>query len=135
VEHDAARTLARLLRAVQEHGEQRVREVLERVLEEAPAAGNALANERNTQIRWRPRSDLRNFQLQRLMRPRAVVVTHELAEYAPQVPLVHDDHVVEALASKRTDDSLRDRVCLRGGDRCEHRPVPMRFARPTKSPP
>jgi transposase len=38
--HDAARTLARLLRAVQEHGEQRVREVLERVLEEAPAAGN-----------------------------------------------------------------------------------------------
>jgi len=36
--HDAARTLARLLGAVHEHGEERVREVLERILAEAPAA-------------------------------------------------------------------------------------------------
>ena len=37
--HDAARTLARLLRAVGDHGEERVREVLERILDEAPPAG------------------------------------------------------------------------------------------------
>ena len=44
--HEAARTLARLLRTVHEHGEERVREVLERVLDEAPGRFDELAVQR-----------------------------------------------------------------------------------------
>jgi hypothetical protein len=39
----------------------------------------------------------------------------ELAQHAPQVPFVHDDHVVEALAAQRPHDALRDRIGLRRG--------------------
>ena len=45
--HEAARhELARLLRTVHEHGEERVREVLERVLDEAPGRFDELAVQR-----------------------------------------------------------------------------------------
>ena len=55
------------------------------------------------------------------MRARLVVVSDELAQHVPQVALVHDDDVVEALSAKRPDESLGDAVRLWRGDRCDYR--------------
>ena len=47
------------------------------------------------------------------MRSLLVVVPHELIEDGRQVPLIKHDHVVEALAAERPDDSFGDGVHLR----------------------
>ena len=44
----------------------------------------------------------------------------EVAEHVPQVPFVDHDDVVQALPAQRPDETLRDGVCLRRGNRCEH---------------
>ena len=62
----------------------------------------------------------RRRQLQRVW-PAIVVVSSELAEDAPQVPLVHDDHVVEAFPPQGLHQPLGDSVRLRRRDRREHR--------------
>ena len=46
-----------------------------------------------------------------------VVVRDELPQYRMQVPLVHHDDVIEALAAKGSHDSLGDRVRPRRSDR------------------
>ena len=45
------------------------------------------------------------------------VVPNELGEHRPQMLLVKDDQVVEALVAQRPDDPLGDRI----GARCLHR--------------
>jgi hypothetical protein len=62
----------------------------------------------------RPRRPAARFpwhrQLQRAVWPRLVVVAHKLAHHGPQVPLIHDDQVIEASALERPDEPLRDGV-------------------------
>ena len=60
-------------------------------------------------------------QLQRAVWPAVVVVSCELAEDAPQVPLIHDDDVVEAFTAQGPHQPLGDSVRLRRRDRREHR--------------
>jgi hypothetical protein len=55
------------------------------------------------------------------VRARLVVATNKLTQHGPQVALVHNDDVVEALPAKRADEPLSDAVCLRRGDRREYR--------------
>src|SRR2546422_1409178 len=54
----------------------------------------------------------RRLQLERSMRSLLVVVPHELIEDGRQMPLIKHDHVVEALAAERPDDSFGDGVRL-----------------------
>ena len=69
-------------------------------------------------------------QLERLVRSHVVVVRDVLAQHRPQMPLVHEDQVVETLAPERFDNTLGDGVRLRRADRREDRldPDPSRFA-------
>ena len=55
------------------------------------------------------------------MRSHPVVVTDVFMEDAPQVALVEDDHVVQALAAQGSDQPLRDGVCVGRPHRREHR--------------
>ena len=48
------------------------------------------------------------------MRPRLVVVRQVPRQDAGQSGLIHDDHMIETLASDRADDPLRVRVLPRG---------------------
>src|SRR5664280_2781976 len=59
---------------------------------------------------------------ERAVRPMAVVVVNELAEDVLQVPAVGDQQPVEALASDRSDETLRYRVGLGCADRCVDHP-------------
>jgi hypothetical protein len=58
----------------------------------------------------RPGTQERRRQRQTAVGPLGVVERHVLLEHGLQVPLVEDQHVVEALLSERADDPLRDRV-------------------------
>lgn len=55
------------------------------------------------------------------MRAVLVVVSGELAGDAPQVPLIHDHHVVELLPAQRPHQPFGDCVRPRRGDRHQHR--------------
>jgi hypothetical protein len=57
---------------------------------------------------------------QRPVRAGVVVVALELAEDRPEVRLVQNDQVVEALAAQRADESFGDRVRPRRPHRREH---------------
>ncbi len=59
-------------------------------------------------------------QLQRAVWPALVVVGGELAEDAPQVPFIHDDHVVEAFPPQGPHQPLGDSVRLWCRYRREH---------------
>ena len=50
------------------------------------------------------------------MRPLQVVVPHELGEDRPEMVLVQDDEVIEALSTKCPEKSFDDRVRTRAGD-------------------
>ncbi len=63
----------------------------------------------------------RGFLLQRLVRTMAVVVPRVLGQHLPQVPLAEDQHMVQALAAKRTHEPLRESV----GPRRQLRPIQM----------
>ena len=80
-------------------------------------------------------SRLRELELQRLMRARGVVVADEFAEHMPQVPLVHDDEMVEALAPERAREPLGDPLACGVAIGVSTVRMPMRLARATKSPP
>ena len=56
------------------------------------------------------------------MRPRFVIMPDEVAEHVPPVSLVDHDDEIHALATARPNETLRDGVRLRRGDRrtCEH---------------
>ena len=69
---------------------------------------------------WRSGAGTWDLEVERLMRPRTVIVAGKLADES-QVALVHDDDVVETLATECADESLGDPVGLRRGDRREHR--------------
>src|SRR5437879_13223888 len=69
----------------------------------------------------------RRLQLERSMRSLLVVVPHELIEDGRQVPRIKHDHVVEALAAERPDDSFGDGVAIAS--------IPIRRARRRKSRP
>jgi hypothetical protein len=59
--------------------------------------------------------------MQRPMRPMRVVMIGVLAEDQPQLPLVGDQHPVQALAAGAGDPPFGDRV----GPHRQRRPVPM----------
>ncbi len=55
------------------------------------------------------------------MWPGAVEIRHIRAEYAPQVRLAQDEHVVQAFPSHAAQEALAGRVGPRGGDgRAQH---------------
>src|SRR6266511_2165490 len=58
------------------------------------------------------------------MWPLAVVVLHIFVEHLQEMTLVQHDHVVEALAAERPDDSLRHRVSVWGMHGCHDRRDP-----------
>ena len=66
------------------------------------------AEDRSGLCDWRARPRPRNVEVQRLVRARAVVVTDELAEHVPQMPLVHHDDVMRAFAPKGAHEPLGD---------------------------
>ena len=75
----------------------------------------------------------RRLQLERSMRSLLVVVPHELIEDGRQVPRIKHDHVVEALAAERPDDSLGHSVGVWGMHGVTIVVIPMRAARCMKS--
>ena len=74
-------------------------------------------------------------QLQRAVWPAVVVVSCELAEDAPQVPLIHDDDVVEAFTAQGPHQPLGDPFACGVAIGVSTVSMPMRRARATKSPP
>ena len=64
-------------------------------------------------------------ELQRLVRPRGVVVTHELAQHVAQVALVHHDDVAQAFTPLACGVAIGVSTVR----------MPMRLARATKCPP
>ena len=63
---------------------------------------------------WRDRPGVRRVLRQREMRSRLVVVRQVPTQDANQSGFIHDDHVIEALASDGADEPLRIRVLPRG---------------------
>ncbi len=57
--------------------------------------------------------DLRRFPIERLMRPRRVVVLGVLAQSPQQVPLAERDDVVQALSPDASDHALHERILPR----------------------
>jgi hypothetical protein len=66
-----------------------------------------------TQRGWRDRPRVRRVLRQREMRSRLVVVRHVPTQDANQSSFIHDDHVIEALASDGADEPLCIRVLPR----------------------
>jgi hypothetical protein len=70
-----------------------------------------LWNSHDQAERWkRDRPGLWRVLGQREMRPRMVVIRHVSSQDAGESSFIHDDHVIETLASNGADDPLRVRV-------------------------
>ena len=52
---------------------------------------------------WHDRARVGAILVERKMRPRAVIVSNVSGEHAAQMALVEDDHVIQTLATDRTD--------------------------------